>query len=96
MSSVFRYACQTNGRKAILNMLTVILLVNVAAAGVLLSIAALRPSHRRASLLAAAMALFVVGILSLASFGILAIAGGLCCTVAGLREHSDRTQRSND
>jgi len=75
-------------------MLTVILFVNVAAAGVLLSVAALRPSQRRASLIAAAMALFSVGVLSLASFGILALVGGLICATAGFRDRSNRTQRS--
>ncbi|MCY3949455.1 MAG: hypothetical protein OXF61_09650 [Acidimicrobiaceae bacterium] len=78
-----------------MNVQTAVLLVNIAAAATMLLVAALRPSHRRASLLAAAMALFAVGILSLASFGILVIAGGLCCTVAGLREQSHRTRRSN-
>lgn len=75
-------------------MLTVILFVNVAAAAVLLSIAVLCSSQRRASVIAAAMASFSVGILSLASFGILAFAAGMICVVIGMRIRSSRTQRS--
>ena len=74
-------------------MLTVILLVNVAATAVLLSIAVLCPSQRRTSVIAAAMALFSVGVLSLASFGILALAAGMICAVIGVRVRSSRTQR---
>lgn len=75
-------------------MLTVILLVNVAAAAVLLSIAVLCPSQRRASVIAAAMSLFSVGILSLASFGILALTAGMICVIIGMRVRSSRTQES--